>query len=136
MRSYPRNSPQAAGRLVALALLADGHVCQREIDALRRLDASGRLGLPPDGLPSLLHTLCEDLMAATHAGRHFAALDDEALAALLREVDDPALQCEVLTLIRGAAAADDHLAEGEGAVLDAALRCWRLPAAPLGQPGG
>ena len=37
MRSYPKNSPQAAARIVALVLIADGHVSQSEIDALNHL---------------------------------------------------------------------------------------------------
>lgn len=45
MRTYPRNSPQAAARIVALAMLADGHVCRSEIEALERCDAAARLGL-------------------------------------------------------------------------------------------
>ena len=32
MRTYPTNSPQAAGRIVALALLADGHLSKAEVD--------------------------------------------------------------------------------------------------------
>ena len=40
MRSYPTNSPQAAARIVALTLLADGHVDGIEMDAL---DLSGKI---------------------------------------------------------------------------------------------
>ena len=36
MRHYPRNSPQAAGRILALALLSDGHLSKRELDMLDR----------------------------------------------------------------------------------------------------
>jgi hypothetical protein len=34
MRSYSRNSPEAAARIVALVLIADGHVCRSEFDVL------------------------------------------------------------------------------------------------------
>ena len=36
MRTYPSNSPEAAARIVALAMLADGNVCHREMQALTR----------------------------------------------------------------------------------------------------
>ena len=52
MRSYPRNSPEAAARIVALVLVADGHVCRSEFDALNQLDATGQLGLDPDAFPA------------------------------------------------------------------------------------
>ena len=45
MRSYPRNSPQAAARIVALAMLADGDLTRTELDALDQLDAHEQLGL-------------------------------------------------------------------------------------------
>jgi hypothetical protein len=133
MRNYPRNSPQAAGRLVALGLMADGHVCSQELRTLERLGASARLGLPPDGLSALLHTLCEDLLAgAAGSAIGLGPLGDAELAALLSEVDDPALQREVLALLDAAARADGHLAEAENALLAAATRHWG-PAA-LGMP--
>ena len=44
MRSYPRNSPQAAARIVALLLIADGHVSRSEMDALYGRDIERELG--------------------------------------------------------------------------------------------
>ncbi|MDH4418178.1 MAG: TerB family tellurite resistance protein, partial [Acidovorax sp.] len=34
MRSYPRNSPEAVARIIALLLISDGHVSRSELDAL------------------------------------------------------------------------------------------------------
>ena len=46
MRTYPNNSPQAAARIVALAMLADAQLCKAEIDVLERLRAhEEQLGL-------------------------------------------------------------------------------------------
>ena len=62
MRSYPRNSPEAAARIVALVLIADGHVCRSEFDVFERLDGPRELGLQSDSLPRIVQTLCEDLL--------------------------------------------------------------------------
>jgi hypothetical protein len=125
MRSYPRNSPEAAGRIVALVLLADGHVCSSEIEVLRRLDAGRTLGLPPGGFQRLLQQLSEDLMDGLCAtGSLLSSLDEATLRALLCEVDAPELQREVLRLVRAAVAADRHLAEAEQVVIEAARRHW------------
>ena len=125
MRSYPRNSPQAAGRLVALVLLADGHVCRSEFASLEALDAPRALGLPPGAMPPLVQDLCEDLLlGAWHGGSMLDSVDEATLAQLMAEVDDPALRGEVLRLAHAAAAADSHLSEGEAFVLDAARRHW------------
>ncbi len=127
MRSYPCNSPEAAARIVALVLIADGHVCRSEFDALTGLDAAGELGLDPDGLPRIVQTLCEDLlMGDPGSGSMLGSVDDHALAALMAEVDEPALQRKVLRLAVAAAQGDRHLADGEILVLEAARRHWAM----------
>ena len=127
MRSYPRNSPEAAARIVALVLIADGHVCRSEFDALNHLHAPRELGLEPDGLPRIVQSLCEDLLMGAHSGASMVAgLDDSALASLMAEVDEPVLQRKVLRLAVAAARADQHLADGEALVLAAARGHWGL----------
>ncbi|MEI2679085.1 MAG: hypothetical protein V9G29_15260 [Burkholderiaceae bacterium] len=97
MRSYPRNSPEAAARIVALVLIADGHVCRSEFDALNHLDGAGQLGLEPDGMPLVIQSLCEDLLMGAYAGGSMmACVDDGVMASLMAEVDEPALQRKVL----------------------------------------
>ena len=124
MRSYRRNSPEAAGRIVALALLADGHACRSEFDALADAGAEKRLGLAPGGLSVLLRTLCEDLVVAT-GGASIAAVDAATLDAILDEVDNPVLQGEVAALLDVVTMADDHRAHGENAISTAARDRWR-----------
>jgi hypothetical protein len=126
MRSYPRNSPEAAARIVALALIADGHACRSEFDALAELQASSTLGLAPDALHRVVQHLCEDLLTAHTGGSMLASVGDDVLASLMAEVDDPVLQLQVLRLATAAAAADGHLAEGEDVVLSAATRHWAV----------
>jgi hypothetical protein len=132
MRTYPTNSPEAAGRLLGLGLIADGHVCASEIGTLQRLQAEQRLGLQPGALGELLRDLCEDLLMANPQGALVQSVDDELLRALMAEVTDPRLRSEVLTLAQAAAQADEHLAEGEALVLEAARRHWQL--APHREP--
>jgi len=127
MRSYPRNSPEAAARIVALTLIADGHVCRSEFEVFEQMDGPRELGLAPDGLPRVVQTLCEDLLMGDPAsGSMLGAVDDSAMASLMAEVDDPALQRKVLRLAVAAARADRHLADGETLVLAAARRHWGL----------
>jgi hypothetical protein len=127
MRTYPRNSPEAAARIVALVLIADGHVCRSEFDALNQVDATHQLGLDPDGLPRILQTLCEDLlMGDPGSGSMLGSLDDSVLDSLMAEVDEPVLQRKALRLAVAAAQGDRHLADGEMRVLEAARRRWGI----------
>lgn len=127
MRSYPRNSPEAAARIVALVVIADGYVCRSEFDAWNQLDGPRELGLASDGMPRIVQALCEDLLLDAYAGGSMmACVDDGTLASLMAEVDDPALQRKVLRLAIAAARADRHLADGEALVLAAARRYWGI----------
>ena len=127
MRSYPHNSPEAAARIVALVLISDGHVCSSEFDILKQLGAERELGLEPQLLPHIVHTLCEELLAGGYeTGSLMANVDDSTLASLMAEVSDPALQRTALRLSLAAARADGHLADGEAMVVAAARRHWRL----------
>ncbi len=125
MRSYLRNSPEAAGRIVALVLMSDGHVCRSEVEVLERLGAHERLGLAPGAIPRLVQDLCEDLMSGLCAtGSLIDGVDDAMLASFMAEVDDPALRAQVLWLAEAISAADSHLADAELTVLAAARRHW------------
>lgn len=127
MRSHPRNSPEAAARIVALVLISDGHVCRREIDILQRLGVETELGLAPGAFAQVVHTLCEDLlMGAGTGGSMMCSVDKAMLASMLAEVDDPLLQAQVLRLAGEAAEADTHLADAEAMVMAAACLQWRI----------
>ena len=127
MRSYPRNSPEAAARIVALVLISDGHVCSTEFEILKQLGAERELGLEPHLLPHIVHTLCEELLASGYeTGSLISNVDDSTLASLMAEISDPVLQRKVLRLCLAAARADGHLADGEALVVEAARHHWQL----------
>jgi tellurite resistance protein len=128
MRSYPRNSPEAAARIVALVLISDGNISSVELEAMNQPDGVAELGLAPEDLPNIVKTLCEDLLMDGFDGRLILShLGDATLASLLAEVDDRQLQAKVLHLAVVAANADKHLADGEASFLDAISRHWGLP---------
>lgn len=126
MRSYPHNSPQAAARVLAMALLADGHYSMVEVQTLDRIHAARRLGLTPEGFKEVLDDFCHDLLAA-HQGQwtgSFHRLDPLMRTRLVGEVTDPELQQEVMVLCTDIVKADGHLAEGELQMLDSLAGTW------------
>lgn len=131
MRTYSRNSPQAAARIVALVLIADGHVDRCEDAVLEKLDIDRELGLAPAEFARIVQTLCEDRSIAHAPSMPVAAHADSAtLDRLLAEIDDPVLRRKTIRLCVAVAAADDYLADGEIATLAAILTAWTLqPAA-------
>jgi len=73
MRSYPRHSPQAAARIVALLLIADGHVSRSEMDALYGRDIEHELGLPPSAFGKVRWVFMEHLLGGEHSLEYVAS---------------------------------------------------------------
>jgi hypothetical protein len=139
MRTYPTNSAQAAARIVALTLVADGHVSSAELAVLEREDAYRQLGITPQQMQAVLQDFCEDLLVARHSTWADAChIEPRTIAQLMGEIDDAALRSRVLRLCVAVAEADDHVADGESIVLVGAVENWGLhrqmleePSAPL-----
>jgi hypothetical protein len=127
MRSYPVDSPHAAARIVALTLIADGHMKEVELTALEHMDAYGRLGLDPAALRGVLHELCADMLVAASTGnQEDCRVTPATIRTLLSEVEDPALRRLVFELCAGVARADRRMHDGELAVLLEAIDHWRI----------
>lgn len=125
MRTYLRNSPQAAARIVALALTSDGHVSSAEERALENLDIAGELGLAPAQFAQIVQALCEDQsLANTPFTPPVGQVDASLLVTLIDEIDDPALRRKVIRLCIAVTIADNFLADGEIALLAAVFNAW------------
>ena len=122
MRNPACNSPEAAARVLALSLLADGQVSPSELNRLRQLDVDGRLGLPPGGFEEVLRQVSQRQDA------------QQALLASMADVTDPGLRLIVLQLCGAAIDADAHVADEERRVLQQLADHWQLPVPVLRSP--
>jgi hypothetical protein len=97
MRSYPVNSPQAAARIVALTVVADGDIGDAETKWLDRLAVHEQLGLARHELHALLDTFCEDLLSSDQLKWADACpVDERTLADLM---GDARATAEVAALV-------------------------------------
>lgn len=127
MRSYPTNSPQAAARIVALTVVADGDIGEAEMEWLDRLAVHEQLGLARHELHAPLDTFCEDLLSSDQLKWADACpVDERTLADLMGEIQDPAMRLKLLRMCVELAQSDAHVAEGESIVLSAAVEHWGL----------
>ncbi len=132
MRSYPRNSPEAAARILSLAALSDGHLSRVEIDTIAGIGACEQLGLSRERMEEVLHGFCEDLLEAERMSwAEVCRLDAKTLGQLMAEVDDPALRRKLLGLCVAVVEADQMIADGEALVLLAAAEHWGLHEPPV-----
>ena len=127
MRRYLQNSPQAAARIVALTVIADGDVGKTELALLDELAVHQQLGLDRDAMHAVIDTFCEDLLSSNQlAWADACPVDEYTLAELMGEIDDPNLRRKVLDLCVKLAMVDDLVAEAESVVLIAAVAHWGL----------
>lgn len=132
MRPYPTDSPEAAARLVALAMLADGHLDRSELARAEALGVHAQLGLDSAGWHAVLHGFCEDLLSTMRLTWGDACqIDPLTLQQLLAEVRDPALRERMLALCLEVAEADTVVTDGEALVLGAAVDQWGLQPAMI-----
>ncbi len=127
MRAYPVNSPQAAARIVALSTVADTHGPGRDVDLVRSLRLVERLGLDGPAWHEVLVGVCQDLMLSAQAhGVEALQLDAPDLELLLAEVQDPALQHQVLELCLALAEGERPMGDAESQMLSTAAGQWGL----------
>lgn len=127
MRKNPPDSPEAAARIVALALLADGAIDRRETLLLERQQILKRLGIDNERFDTIYYEHCADLL--THAARETSGqltLDERSIKMLLGEIRDPTLQRKMLRIILDIVHADRRLTAGEATLIAHALKQWEI----------
>lgn len=127
LRSYPVDSPQAAARVLVLALLADGSIDWSELSVLARRGTLHRLGISEAAFDEVMHGLCADLLvdrAAASGG--YLVLGRKILSRILGDIGDPALQRKLLRGVLEIVHADGELAGGEAVLLSVAAECWEI----------
>ncbi|WP_338641324.1 TerB family tellurite resistance protein [Burkholderia pyrrocinia] len=125
MRTYPRNSARAAARIIALVLIADGHIDPNEERLLEKLDIYREFEMEAAEFALIVQTQCEDRLIGHGSSSAVSShLDQAMLETLLAEIDDPDLRVRIIELCLAVASADGHLADGEITVLGTILTTW------------
>ncbi len=127
MQTFENNSPQAAARIVALTLVADGHIGEAELQRLDDLKVHEQLNLSLDEMHAVMKDFCQDMLGSPQLNwSDVCPLDEREIAGLMGQITQPALRQRVLHLCVQVAEADGHVADGESSVLNAAVEHWGL----------
>lgn len=126
MKTYPVNSPEAAARVLAMAMVADGQYSLTEMRALDRQQAPALLGLSPEAFKAVVDDFCHDLLQAG-GGQWTGTVDPAIRTQLMGEITEPDLQDQILQQCEGLMLSDGHLADGEVELMDALSAAWRRP---------
>lgn len=137
MRTYARNSPESAARVLVMLMMVDARIEDGELEVLDRVRAFELLGLSRREFAAVLQDYCADLAqegAATTAvsGRRIRAATGGRIRLVSRDVVDAVcepVQDRGLRLLASALAlnvldGDGDLAEAELAVFQRILWRW------------
>lgn len=124
MRNYTRNSPEAISRLVAMAMITDAEVDDREIDALDRMNFYGSVGINKWAFGDVLADFCDDLARSADRSGRIRLLDRRHVDQALDEVDDPQLRATTVALISNLVKSDGRVVTQEADFLSYLLKRW------------
>jgi hypothetical protein len=126
IKLYPKDSPAAMARVLAMTMMADACFHPRELEALDRVGAFGCLGLTRNSFLTVASECFEAQMQSMRAADRAQLLDDASLDAALDAVQAPDKRELVYRLVLELLPADGRLSEGELALLQRLLDRWNL----------
>lgn len=132
MRSYPNDSPQAMARVLALAMVVDGHIAPSELRVLDDSPMMHDLDMDRTVFREVLEDLCND-MINTAVVQGAVELNAPLIDHLLSEITVPELRRKLLSVMWKIVDADGWLADAEAALLARACAMWDADARFLPQ---
>lgn len=127
MRSYPNDSPQATARVLALAMVVDGHLAPSELRVLDDSPLMRDLDMDRTVFREVLEDLCND-MINTAVVQGAVELNAPLIDHLLSEITSPELRRKLLSVMWKIVDADGWLADAEAALLARACANWNADA--------
>jgi uncharacterized tellurite resistance protein B-like protein len=126
MKQYIPNSPEAMSRVVAMMIVTDAHIDDREIAVLDRLDAYTLLGLSRGDFMKVARDYCSELVAEAEEFGGSPVLDADRTDRVIDQVDVRERRILVARLLMAVIAADMRQRESEKLVFDHILDRWSL----------
>lgn len=128
MRIYAIDSPKAVSRLLALAMIVDGHIAPSELKALRASGILRQVGIDDDTFDDVVRDLCEDLLSTAHQrGSGEVEIDVRLLDALLADVEEPTLRMATMKAMLDIVHADTVVDSRETLLIQRAFKAWGEP---------
>lgn len=136
MKTYPKDSPEAIARVLAMTMITDATLDDRELEIMDRLRLYDMLGLTKAEFAHVVKAYCDDLVAAGSPDGKVDLMDRPRIDAVADLVEDPARRVTVAQMMLNIIKADDTLHKAELALLRYILARWNLPFEELGRAAG
>ena len=126
MKTYAQNSPEAMSRVVAMMIVTDAHIDDREIAALDRADAYQLLGISRENFMRAARDYCSDLVAEAHELGETLLMDPDRVDHVIDCVDMVDQRIVIARLLLNVMVADHKQEHGELALRDHIFDRWHL----------
>lgn len=126
MKTYPIDSPQAVARLIAMVMITDARLDDREIDALERLHMLRLMGLSRDEFSAVVRAYCDEVVAAGSRDGKVDLMDRARIDAVVDAVQDPKKRLDAASMALVVMKADGTFHDAELALLRYTLARWGM----------
>lgn len=126
MRVYPENSPEAMARVIAMMIVADAHIDDREIAVLDTANAFAKLGIARKAFMNVARDYCADLVDAAEAKGSTALLDPARTDHVIASVTIREQRLIVAGLLLAVVSADRVHDAGELLLFEHILDRWDI----------
>jgi uncharacterized tellurite resistance protein B-like protein len=127
MKTYPKDSPEAIARVLAMTMITDATLDDRELEIMDRLRLYDMLGLTKAEFAHVVKAYCDELVAAGSPDGKVDLMDRPRIDAVADLVEDPARRVAVAQMMLNIIKADDTLHTTELTLLRYILARWNLP---------
>ncbi|MBX3608210.1 MAG: TerB family tellurite resistance protein [Piscinibacter sp.] len=125
-RTNAHSASEAAARVLAVMVAANGHIDPRELQVLDDLEAYARLGVGRERFAVLVRECLDEVGIGLAECSWLRAGDQAYVDALLEAVPDPRQRLLLCRLAAAVVTADGHVSSDERLVYDHALAYWHI----------
>jgi uncharacterized tellurite resistance protein B-like protein len=126
MKVYAKNSPEAVARILAMMMITDARLEDREIDIMDELRGFDLVGISRARFSEVLHDYCSELLALGGKDGRVHLIDKQRLNEIVDLVDEPRKRLLAAGLMLNIANADGKLDDTELVVFKYVLDRWGM----------
>ena len=126
MNDYERNSPEAVARILAMMMITDAKLDDREVEVLDQLRVFDIVGISRNAFAEVVRDYCAELVHDGNADERIRLVDKSRIDRIVDLVDDPRKRVDTCGMILNIANADGRLHDSELTVFGYILERWGM----------
>ncbi len=126
MKAYAKNSPEAIARILAMMMITDARLDDREIEILDELRIFDIVGISRAAFSEVVQDYCSELLEAGKVDGKVRLIDKGRIDAAIDLVDDHRMRVHTCGMMLNIANADGRLDDSELGVFRYILERWGM----------